>query len=99
MGVQFDALFTDDLFFQIGAHAIKMAEKVKEICAAKGYSFYIDSPTNQQFVVLDKQTLERLRKEIAFNIWEWVDDDHAVVRFATAWSTTEEDLQTLAELL
>lgn len=99
LGVQFDALFTDDLFFEIGAHAIKMAEKVKEICAAKGYSFYIDSPTNQQFVVLDRETLERLRKEIAFNIWEWVDDDHAVVRFATAWSTTEEDLQALEALL
>ena len=99
LGVQFDALFTDNLFFEIGKHAIKMAEKVKEICAAKGYSFYIDSPTNQQFVVLDKETLERLRKEIAFNIWEWVDDDHAVVRFATAWSTTEEDLQALEALL
>lgn len=99
LGVQFDALFTDDLFFQIGKHAIDMAEKVKQIVTAKGYSFYLDSPTNQQFVVVDKETLERLRKDIAFNIWEWLDDDHAVVRFATAWSTTEEDLQTLEALL
>ena len=99
LGVQFDALFTDDLFFQIGAHAICMAEKVKKLFADKGYSFYIDSPTNQQFVILDKATLERLRQDIAFNIWEWTDEDHAVVRFATAWSTTEEDLQALAALL
>ena len=99
LGVQFDALFTDKLFFEIGAHAIAMAEKVKAICAEKGYAFYIDSPTNQQFVIVDKVTLERLRQDVAFNIWEWVDEDHAVVRFATAWSTTEEDIQTLAELL
>lgn len=99
LGVQFDALFTDGLFFEIGKHAICMAEKVRKLFADKGYSFYIDSPTNQQFVILDKATLERLRKDIAFNIWEWVDEDHAVVRFATAWSTTEEDIRALAELL
>ena len=99
LGVQFDALFTDDLFFEIGAHAISMAEKVKAVCAEKGYAFYIDSPTNQQFVILDKVTLERLRQDVAFNTWEWVDEDHAVVRFATAWSTTEEDIQALAALL
>lgn len=99
LGVQFDALFTDDLFFEIGRHTIEMAEKVKAVCKAKGYSLYIDSPTNQQFVILNKPVWERLRKEIAFNTWEWIDEDHAVVRFATAWSTTEEDIQTLAELL
>ena len=99
LGVQFDALFTDGLFFQIGEHVITMAEKVKALFAEKGYSFYLDSPTNQQFVVLDQKTLERLRKEIAFNIWEWVDEDHAVVRFATAWSTTDEDIQALEALL
>ena len=99
LGVQFDALFTDDLFFEIGRHTIEMAEKVKAVCKEKGYTFHIDSPTNQQFVILDKPTWERLREKIAFNTWEWVDEDHAVVRFATAWSTTEEDIQALADLL
>ena len=99
LGVQFDALFTDDLFFEIGRHVIDMAEKVKEICKKKGYAFHIDSPTNQQFVILDKPTWERLRAEIAFNTWEWIDEDHPVVRFATAWSTTEDDIKALEALL
>lgn len=99
LGVQFDALFTDNLYFEIGAHVIDMAEKLKAMLSAKGCRFYLDSPTNQQFVVLPKETVSRLRQEVSFNIWEWVDDDNAVVRFATAWSTTEEDLQKLSSLL
>ena len=99
LGVQFDALFADNLYFEIGVHVIDMAEKLKAILIAKGCRFYLDSPTNQQFVVLPKETVSRLRQEVAFNIWEWVDDNNAVVRFATAWSTTEEDLQKLSSLL
>ncbi len=99
LGVQFDALFTDGLYFEIGRHVIDMAEKLKALFARKGYRFYLDSPTNQQFVVLDKATLSRIREEVAVTVWEWLDDDHAVVRFAAAWSTTEEDLQKLETLL
>jgi threonine aldolase len=46
-------LFTDDLYFQISRHAIDMAEKLKEIFKKKGYSFFIDSPTNQQFFIME----------------------------------------------
>ncbi len=99
LGVQFDALFTDNLYFEIGAHVIDMAEKLKAIFIKKGYKFFLESPTNQQFVILDKDTLERLRPQVAFSVWEWLDSDHAVVRFATAWSTTEADLQQLEALL
>ena len=99
LGVQFDALFTDDLYFTIGRHAIDMAEKLKTIFKEKGYRFHLDSPTNQQFVVLDKTTLDRLRTQVKFSVWEWVDADHAVVRFATGWSTTNEDIEQLKNLL
>ena len=99
LGAQFDALFTDDLFCEIGKHAIDMAEQLKEMFAKKGYPFFLDSPTNQQFVILDKATLERLRQHVAVSVWEWVDADHAVVRFATAWSTTQEDLDQLEKYL
>ena len=99
LGAQFDALFTDDLFCEIGKHAIDMAEKLKEMFTQKGYPFFLDSPTNQQFVILDKATLERLRQHVAFSVWEWLDADHAVVRFATAWSTTQEDLDQLEQYL
>lgn len=99
LGVQFDALFTDNLYFEIGKHVIDMAEKLKAMFIEKGYTFYLDSPTNQQFVVLDKATLARIREHVAVSLWEWVDEDHAVVRFATAWSTTEEELAQLKALL
>ena len=99
LGVQFDALFTDGLYFEIGRHVIDMAEKLKAIFLEKGYDLYLDSPTNQQFVILDKATLERLRKDVAVTLWEWLDQERAVVRFATAWSTTQQDLDTLKALL
>ena len=99
LGVQFDALFTDGLYFEIGKQVIDLAKKLREILTKKGCKFYLDSPTNQQFVVLDKKTIERLQKDVVFSIWQWLDEDHAVVRFATAWSTTEEDLQKLESLL
>ena len=95
LGVQFDALFTDSLYFRIGRHAIEMAEKMKEIFRAHGIPFYIQSPTNQQFVVLENGQMERLAKKVAFSFWEKADDAHTVVRFATGWSTTEEDLRAL----
>ena len=95
LGVQFDALFTDNLYFRIGQHAIGMAEKMKEIFRAHGIPFYIQSPTNQQFVVLENGQMEKLGEELAFSFWEKKDETHTVVRFATGWSTTEEDLAAL----
>ena len=99
LGVQFDALFTDDLYCRIGRHAIDMAEKMKEIFRAHGIPFFIQSPTNQQFVVLENRQLEQLAKKVAFSFWEKQDDTRTVVRFATGWSTTEEDLAVLDSAL
>ena len=92
LGVQFDALFTDDLYFELGAHAIAMAERLKALIHAKGYRFQLESPTNQQFVILENGQMEALREKIAFSFWEKYDDTHTVVRFCTGWATTEEDM-------
>lgn len=99
VGLQFDTLFTDDLYFQIGAHAIEMAELLKKGLAQKGYRFYLDSPTNQQFVVLENTAMEQLRQQVSFGFWEKLDADHTVVRFATSWATTEAAVQQLLALL
>ena len=99
LGVQFDALFTDGLYFEIGRHAMDLAQRLKAMFLEKGYSLYMDSPTNQQFVILDKPTLQRLRKDVSVTLWEWIDDNHAVVRLATTWSTTAEDLDKLNALI
>ncbi len=99
LGIQFDTLFTDDLYFRISRHAIDMAERMKELFVSKGYKLFIDSPTNQQFVILEDSRMEKLGKKVAFSFWEKADESHTVVRFATSWSTTEADLRYLEEVI
>lgn len=99
LSVQFDTLFTDDLYFNISAHAIRMAMKLKEGFKAKGYPFLLDSPTNQQFFVLNKEQFARLERDFKFCVWEPVDEDHTAVRFATSWATREEDVDTLLSVI
>ena len=99
LGVQFDALFTDDLYFELGAHAIGMAERLKTLIRGKGYRFQLESPTNQQFVILENSRMEALREKVAFSFWEKYDDTHTVVRFCTGWATTEEDMAALEAAL
>lgn len=99
LGIQFDTLFTDGLYFDISRHAIEMAEIMKEGFKKRGYEFFLDSPTNQQFIVLENQKMESLKGQVTFSYWEKADDDHTVVRFATSWATTKEDIESLMELL
>lgn len=99
LGAQFDALFTDSLYFRIGRHADEMAEKMKELFSVHQIPFYIQSPTNQQFVILENRQMEALRERVSFSFWEKADDDHTVVRFAAGWSTSEKDLAALDEAL
>ena len=99
LGIQFDTLFTDDLYLSISKHAIDMAMKVKQAFIEKGYKLFMDSFTNQQFIVLDKEQMERICKTVHFEIWEKVDDTHYAVRFATSWATKEENVDLLISLL
>ena len=99
LGVQFDALFTDGLYFRIGRHEAETAEKLKRVFAERGIPLWLDSPTNQQFAELEDDRLEKLKERVAFSFWEKTDDRHTVVRFVTGWSTTEEDLAELAAAL
>ena len=98
-GVQFDTLFTDNLYFEISKHAIEMAELLKQGFAEKGYTFHIDSPTNQQFIVLDDEKYNELQKQVRCCFWEKPDDTHTVVRFATSWATPKENIDELMKLL
>lgn len=98
-GVQFDMLFTDDLYFKISRNAIDRAEELKSLFAGLGYKFFIDSPTNQQFVILENARMEELKKSVKFSFWEKHDDMHTVVRFATSWATTKEKIEELKKVL
>ena len=99
LGIQFDTLFTDNLYFESSHHAIRMAENLNRIFEEKGYQFYIDSPTNQQFVILENEQMAHLQEKVRFSFWEAYDEDHTVVRFATSWATREEDVAALTELI
>ncbi len=98
-GVQFDTLFTDDLYMQISRNAIKMAMDLKAIFAARGIPLYIDSPTNQQFPIMTQKDLAPLEGKVLYEIWEHLPDRRLVTRFATSWATTAEQLEYLASLL
>ena len=95
LGVQFDALFTDDLYMKISRHAILMAEKLKDALREAGIPFFKASPTNQQFVILENDMMEKLSSKVSFSFWEKYDETHTVVRFATSWATTEEQIDQL----
>ena len=76
-----------------------MAGKLEKILKEKGYDFYMKTPTNQKFIVMEDSKLEKLKGVIDYGFWEKLDETHTVVRFATSWSTTEEDLFALEKLL
>ena len=96
---QFDELFTDDLYVKLGGHGIELAHRLKKGLTAKGCRFHLDSPTNQQFIVLPDNEVQSLHEKIAFEDWEKADAGHTVIRFVVSWSTREEDVDALIALL
>ena len=99
LGVQFDALFTDDLYLTISQNAIAAARRLRALLLEKGCRLLLDAPTNQLFVILDNARLARLREQVRLSFWEAYDRDHTVVRFATSWATRMEDVEALGALL
>ncbi len=99
LGVQFDALFTDALYFRLSAEAMEKTQAMREIFRRKGITFFLDSPTNQQFLLLENGYMEELKKKVRFCFWEKADEGHSAVRFVCSWSTTEEDLAVLEAAL
>lgn len=99
LGVQFDTLFTDDLYLEISRNAIDRAEDLKRLFAARGYTFYKNSPTNQQFIILSDEKIAELSPLVRFEVWERVDEKNCAVRFCTSWATTKEDIESLSQII
>lgn len=99
IGLQFEALFTDNLYFDLSRHAIKMAMRMKDIFVKKGFEFYIDSPTNQQFIIIPNKTVDELSKEVVFTHWGQADKHRTICRFVTSWATMDEELDELERIL
>ena len=98
-GLQFEAMFRDGLYYEIGRHAVALALRIREAFRAKGYEVVIESPTNQQFFRLPNEVIDSLREEVSFDYWGARGETHSIVRFVTSWSTTTEDVDRLIELL
>lgn len=99
LGIQFGELFKDNLYLQIGKIAIECADKLRKALQDKGYTFYFQTPTNQIFCILNNEKLKELEQKVAFSFWEKYDDQHTVIRLATDWATTMEEVNALIAVL
>ena len=99
LGVQFDTLFTDDLYYKISAHADAMADRLRDTLAEIGAPLLVPGTTNQVFAILPDTLLEELAKTVTFSEQERVSDTHRAVRFCTSWATKEENVDTLCRKL
>lgn len=97
LGIQFDTLFTDDLYFKISRHAIEMAHQIRQIFVDAGYPLLFDSPTNQQYPIMLDSELAEIGKSFGYEYWERVDETHSGVRFCASWATTQENVDALRE--
>lgn len=97
LGIQFLTLLEDNLYFEISAHADRLAEKLREAIRAAGFPSLVESHTNQVFAILPDEALEKLGREYCFSYQQRMDDTHSAVRFCTSWATTEEQVARLCE--
>lgn len=99
LGIQFEELFQDNLFYDLAAHANEMASILRKGIEACGYSFYSASSTNQLFPVFSDPILEKLREDFLFSVQEKVDDSHTAIRLVTSWATSEEECRRFVKVL
>ncbi len=99
-GIQFDTLFTDDLYLRIGQPAIEAADRIRAALREKGYRLALEAPTNQILVVLDARQAAALRDAGAeLSFWEKLDETHTVMRIATSWAANREETDALIACL
>ena len=99
LGVQFEALFTGGLYETISKECVQKAIRLRNIFVSKGYKIEVDSPTNQQFFRLPNAVVDALKAEVSFEMWGPRGESESVVRFVTGWTTTDQDIDRLEEIL
>lgn len=99
LGLQFGVLFRDGLYERIGEKAVEHAITIRESFRKAGYEVVIESPTNQQFLRLPNEVIDRLRQDMSFDYWGSRGEKESIVRFVTSWATTDEDIARLQELV
>lgn len=95
LGIQFETLFEDGLYYEISQHAVDMAMRIRAAFVEKGICFRYASMTNQQFPILPDTVLRKLNEKYSYSYWERVDAEHSAVRFCTSWATKKENVDML----
>lgn len=98
-GIQFDTLFSDNLYWEVGQTAIEAAERIRRALRDRGYTLAFDAPSNQIFVLLDEKKLAELSEKVEMSFWDKPDREHTTMRFVTSWATTAEEVDRLVALL
>ena len=99
IGIQFDTLFTDELYYKIGDHAMTMAVAMRDAFAEFGYSFHMPLISNQVFVILTEKQRKTLSQHFRFTLWERLTGDRCVIRVAASWATKAEEIEELRSIL
>lgn len=90
LGIQFEAMFTNGLYYKVCQQGIDTAMQIKAALQQKGFEFLVDSPTNQQFVIVPREVYEEICKHFTVALWENLPDNKVAVRICTSWSTSQE---------
>lgn len=99
LGIQFQELFKDNLYFELASHANEMAEKLNNELKKEGFSFLTASPSNQIFPIFSNALIKELQTKFAFHIWEEVDKEHSAIRLVTSWATKESEVAAFVEAI
>lgn len=99
IGLQFEALLENDLYFEIAARANRMADQIRDALLRKGCDIPVKNRTNQVFAVLSDAVLDALDENFLYTQWCRVDSEHRMVRFCTSWSTSQDDVNALCDAM
>lgn len=97
LGIQFETLFKDGLYDEIGRHAVLQAQRIAAGVQAKGYALFVASPSNQVFPILPRGLLQTLAMEFGYAFWQTYDEQNDVVRFCTSWATPPQMVDALLQ--
>lgn len=99
LGVQFEALFESNLYEEIGIDVVTKAIRIRNIFLSRGFKTVVNSPTNQQFIYLPNDIMDKLAKEVSFELWGPRGKEYTTVRFVTGWATKASDIDLLESIL
>ena len=99
LGAQFEALFTDDLYFKVARRANEYAARVKDACAKAGIPLFAQTTTNQIFINFTDAQYAQISERFELEFEQRTDEEHVAIRVCTSWATREEEIVALEEAI